>query len=180
MTNRELLETLSNTKTARAFELARNPPPPLPPPPLPEVDWARRTMEKNTLMLKHCKNLIICFGLLLLTLVLPVFVAYPDVGRSMLMGLPPMLFIAATWMVGAWYAWDKEFPIFMSLTIGAMPIRFGVGLLWSIFAVNLPGVDQLAYFMGMMIFWIAFTIPEFTMLIDFSNKLPKSGGQVEP
>lgn len=179
MTTRELLETLNNTKTARAFELARNPPPPPPPPPLPEINWMERKMEKNKLMLKHLKNLMVCFGFLFVCLVLPVFVAFPDIGRSMLMGLPPMLFIAVSWMVGAWYAWDKDFYVFIALTLGVMPIRFVVGLFWSVFVIRIPQVDVLAYFIGMMIFWIAFTIPEFTMLIDFGNKLPRHGEQIE-
>lgn len=180
MTNKELLEVLSNTKTARALELARNPLPPPPPPPLPEVNWIERKMEKNTIMLRYLKILIYCFLGLMLFVIMPVLSAFPYVGRSMMMGLPPILFIAATWMAGAWYAWDKEFPIFMALTLGAMPIRIAAGCLWSVFAMGLPGIDVTAYFAGMMIFWIAFTIPEFGMLIDFSNKLPRNGGQVEP
>jgi len=180
MTTKELLEVLNNTKTARALELARNPPPPSPLPPLPEVNWIERKMEKNALMFKHLKNLTICFACLFAFMVLPVFLAYPTYGRSMLMGLPPMLFMAFTWMAGAWYAWDKEFPIFMALTLGAMPIRIAAACVWSVFALGIPGIDTGAYFAGMMIFWIAFTIPEFGMLIDFSNKLPRNGGQVEP
>ena len=96
------------------------------------------------------------------------------------MGLPPMLFIAFSWMAGAWYAWDKEFPMFMALTLGAMPIRIAAACVWSVFVMGIPEINTGAYFAGMMIFWIAFTVPEFGMLIDFSNKLPRSGGQVEP
>lgn len=96
------------------------------------------------------------------------------------MGLPPMLFIAFTWMVGAWYAWDKEMYTFMALTLGAMPIRLGIGLLWSVFVMKIPEIDTGAYFAGMMIFWTAFTIPEFGMLIDFGNKMPRNGEQIEP
>jgi hypothetical protein len=136
-------------------------------------------MEKNSLMYKHLKNLLGMFGFVGITLILPVYAAFPESGRSMLLGLPPMFFIALTWMAGAWYAWDKEFPVFMALTLGAMPIRFGICILWSIFAFQMP-IDQLAYFVGMMIFWVAFTAVEFTMLIDLSNKLPKNGGQIEP
>ena len=180
MTTKELLETLNNTKTARALELARNPPPPPPPPPLPKINWIERNMEKNKLMWKHLKNLVICFGCLFIFLVLPVLIAFPDVGRSMLMGLPPMLFIAFSWMAGAWYAWDKETWTFMGLTLGAIPIRMAAGLCWSVFVVRLPGINEAAYFTGMMIFWIAFTIPEFGMLIDFGNKLPRHGEQIEP
>lgn len=180
MTNREFAEIFNNTKTAKAFELARNPPPPPPPPPLPKINWVERNMEKNKLMRKHLKNLVICFGCLFVFLILPVFVAFPDIGRSMLMGLPPMLFIAFSWMVGAWFAWDKEFYTFIALTLGAMPIRFAVGIFWSIFVLQIPTIDAGAYFAGMMIFWIAFTIPEFGMLIDFGNKFPRSWSQIEP
>lgn len=179
MTTRELLETLNNTQMMKRMELARNPPPPPPEPPLPEINWTERKMEKNTLMLKHLKNLTYCFAGLFVFLVLPVFFAYPAYGRSMCMGLPPMLFIAFTWMAGAWYAWDKEMHVFMALTLGAMPIRLGVGCVWSIFVMQIPEINMAAYFAGMMIFWIAFTIPEFGMLIDFSNKLPRNGSQVE-
>lgn len=180
MTNRELLEVLSNTKTAKAFELARNPPPPPLPPPPPEVDWIERKMEKNKLMSKHIKNLLIMFVFVFLLFVLPVYAAFPEIGRSMLLGMPPMVFIALTWMVGAWYAWDKEFPIFMAMTLGAMPLRIAIGLFWSIFVLQIPTIDTFAYFMGMMIFWVAFTFVEIYMLNDFSNKLPKTGAQVEP
>ncbi len=179
MTTKELLETLNNTKTARAFELARNPPPPPPPAPLPEINWTERKMEKNKLMLKHVKNLFIVFAFVGIVLVLPVLVAFPAIGRSMLMGLPPMFFIAFTWMAGAWYAWDKAFAVFMALTLGAMPVRLCIGCVWSVFVLKIPEIDQGAYFAGMMIFWVAFTIAEFTMLIDFSNKLPRSGEQIE-
>lgn len=130
-------------------------------------------------MLKHLKNLMVVFAFVSITLILPVYAAFPEIGRSMLMGLPPMVFIAFSWMAGAWYAWDKEFSIFMALTLGAMPIRLGIGMLWSIFAFRIPGLDQGAYFTGMMIFWVAFTIVEFTMLIDFGNKLPRNGVQNE-
>lgn len=180
MTTRELLEVLNNTKTAKALELARNPPPPPAPLPPPEINWIERTMEKNTLMKKHIKNLLLMFGFVAICFVLPVYVAFPEIGRSMLLGIPPMIFIALTWMAGAWYAWDKEFPIFMAMTLGAMPLRIGIGMVWSIFVFRIPALDIFAYFVGMMVFWVAFTFVEVYMLNDFSNKLPKTGAQVEP
>ncbi|NIQ14678.1 MAG: hypothetical protein GTO02_09850 [Candidatus Dadabacteria bacterium] len=179
MTTKELLRTLGETKGAKAFELARNPPPPPAPPPLPVINWKERTAMKNTLIIKHLKILGGIFALLFAILVLPVMTAFPEIGKSMLMGLPPMLFIAFSWMVGAWYAWDKEFYIFIGLTLGAMPLRLGVGMLWAIFVMKIPEVHQLAFVLGMMIFWVAFTCSEFIMLLEFSNKLPKDGRQHE-
>ncbi len=180
MTTRELLEVLNNTKTAKAYERACNPPSPPPPPPLPPIDWEERKMEKNKIMFKYLKILSACFFGIMLFLISPVFIAYHNVGRSLMMGLPPMMFIGLSWMGGAWYAWDKDQYIFMGLTLGAMPIRIGIGLLWAAIVIKLPNIDQIAFALGMMLFWVAFTIPEIAMLIEFSKKLPRHGEQLEP
>src|SRR5581483_12466009 len=126
MTNKELLEILSNIKSSRALELAKKPSV-IKHYPLPVIDWEKRQVEKNAVFTKYLKIMTFCFvGLLIICS--PIIIAYPDVGRSILMGMPPMAFVAISWMMGAWYAWDKEQYTFMALTVGVMPIRIGVGL----------------------------------------------------
>lgn len=180
MTNAQLLDTLCNLKSAKALELARNPPPPPLAAPLPEINWVERQMKKNELMLKFMKILTCCFIGIFFFCVLPVFLAYPSVGRGMLLGLPPTVFMALSWVAGAWYAWDKDKSIFYACTMGAMPLRIGIGLMWSLFVLQLSDVNQGAYFIGAMVFWVAFTIVEVKILIEFSQRFPRDARQIEP
>lgn len=164
MTNKEFLETLNNTKTVRRLYSVRNPPIPS----LPEIK-PKIYKDKNKVMIRYCLILFVCF-FITMCFISPALIAYPSIGRSLMMGLPPMLFVALSWMGGAWYAFGKERHLFLALTLGMMPLRCGIGLSWASFVLQLPDINPAAFIFGMMVFWVAFTIPEISMFIELSTE----------
>jgi hypothetical protein len=180
MNIRDLLQTLDNCEFSRKFQDARNPKSSILANPLPVIDWAERTAQKNVLLGKYLKIMVGVFFGLLLFLILPIMLSYPAVAKSMVMGIPPMIFMSLSWMVAAWYAWDKNFFIFIALTVGGMPVRCGLCLAWAAWVIGLEGLNLPAFIFGMMAFWVVFIIPEIAMLIELSTKFPRNGKQVEP
>jgi hypothetical protein len=136
-------------------------------------------MKKNLMFGKY----LAIMGLMMLVIVVlgivPMWLAYPPYGKAMLLGMPPMLFIAMTWMVGCWWAYDKERYIFMTITMGAIPIRVFSCLVWSVFVMKIPELSVDAFVFSMMIYWMAFTATEIMMIQEFSNSLPCTA-EIEP
>lgn len=180
MNTREMLDTLSRCKFHQRYQQSLIPKPPPPKPALPVIDWKARQMLKNNMLWKYSKVMVGTFLALILFCVVPVMVAYPPYGQAMMLGMPPMMFMAFTWMAGAWWAWDKDRYIFMAATFGAMPIRFTVGLLWAVMMFNIPGMLADVMVFSMMGYWAVFTIIEVAMLVEFGDKLPRHADQVEP
>lgn len=180
MTNRELLLTLNSCKTVQKLQVERSFVPIYQQPRFFVKDWAKRQVEKNTVFTKYLKILTFCFLGTLLFLILPTALAYPSFGKSLLMGLPPILFMSLSWLLGTWYSWDKERYIFLALTVGAMPLRCGLGLIWVAGISYLPEMNLGALIFGMMVFWMLFTTIEIGMITEFGKKFPRNMNELEP
>jgi hypothetical protein len=129
-------------------------------------------MTKNQIFVKYLKIMAALLVASLIFFVLPFMATAPHIGKSMIMGFTPILFIALTWMAAAWWAWDKDRGIFLAVTMGGIPIRMAFGLVWVAMCVQcVPDLDSGAMFLSMMVYWIIFTIPEIGMLQEMSKKL---------
>ena len=170
MTNRELFEVLNRTKSVKAYIKSQEPVK-YPDPEIEVIDWHERKKMKNKLFLKYLSILGIALFTTMILFALPLVVAYPPYGKAFLLGVPPMFLVGLTWMAGAWWAWDKARAIFMAVTVGAMPIRIGFGLLWSVMILSLPDVNEAAYVFSMMLYWLIFTTIEISMIVEFTKKI---------
>lgn len=119
---------------------------------------------------KYCLTL---GGLLLGTVALviaPSWLMYRPYGMALLLSLPPMVVCALSWMAGTWWAWNKNRRVFIVVTLGAIPVRLFLGLVWALFVLSLPQVPFTVFVLGLMWHWLVFTIPEIAMLREFSKK----------
>lgn len=171
MTTRELLEVLGRIKTAQAY--AKTSEPIAYPIVVPEiVDWSTRMKEKNKLFIKHLGIIGISFSFSVLFGVLPFWLVDPSYGKSVMMGLPPMFLMAFSWMLGAWWAFDKDRLLFMGVTMGVTPLRLFFCAVWAAVVCRMPGIHLELFIFSMMIYWVLFTVSEIAMLIEFTKKLP--------
>lgn len=136
-------------------------------------------MMKNKLVKKYLFIFTMCFVVCLLFIAVPINLADSSYGKGVILGLPPIMFMAASWVLGAWWAWDKDMYMFMALTLGMMPVRIGLGLMWVSIMGGLPGINMMALVMSMMAYWIVFTSLEIAMIVDFGNKVPRTSNQEE-
>jgi hypothetical protein len=168
---RTVLETLDRTKLYRKYEPIEEPRVVVSPPTYPVINWTERKMTKNKLFLRYL--LIMAGSTLALTLllVIPTWLVSPAHGKGFLMGLPPMLCLALSWMVGAWWAWDKARHLFIGCTVCMTPMRMGIGLVWASMVLQLPGLDASAFVLGMMVYWVVYTTIEIAMIQHFSKKV---------
>ena len=89
---------------------------------------------------------------------------------AFLLSLPPMLLVAVSWMAGAWWAWDKGRNTFMVATMGAVPLRMFFVLGWAWLVISIPGLPGKVFLPALMLHWVAFTIPEIAMLLEFNRE----------
>lgn len=169
MTTKDLLETLNNTKIVQAYIKSQEPTQ-YPKIEVEAVDWQKRKKMKNKLFIKY---ILILSSVLLVSMVfaLPLISAYPPYGNALLLGGPPMFFISASWMTGAWWAWDKARMIFLAVTFGTMPLRMLIGLSWTALITNIPEINQPTFILSMMLYWIVFTVVEVAMFMEFTQKI---------
>jgi len=147
----------------------------------PEIkDWAVRKASKNSVFLKHTKILGVIALASLILVTLPLFIVHPPYGKMFLLSISPMLIIAFSWMLGCWWAWDKEVSLLYIVTVGAMPVRGMVYFGWMWLASTIPGVEVKVMVAAMIIYWILFIIPELAMFVEFSKKFPRSANITEP
>lgn len=172
MNTRELLEVLDRTKTAKRLQEVRHAPIVYPEQVWPEINWVERGMAKNRVFKKYLLLLFGTLGLLLLVFVAPLWAVYPPYGKGFLMALPPMILMASSWMAGAWWAWDKSRAIFAAVTVGGMPIRLGICLMWCFLVFQTPGLHEGMMIWAMMGSWVAFTALEIGMIQEMSKKAP--------
>jgi len=125
----------------------------------PPVDWEERKMKKNALFLKYLKIMFVSVMAVTAFVIAPMWLASAEYGKSLVLSFPPMLFMAASWMAGCWWAYDKDRNLFLAVTIGAVPIRIAVCLFWSILVLKIPGVDAGVYAFGCMAFWVVLRLP---------------------
>jgi hypothetical protein len=147
----------------------------------PEIkDWAGRKIIKNSIFIKYSK-ILGCVALASLILIaLPLFAVYPPYGKVFLLSVPPTIIIAFSWMLGCWWAWDKDNGLFYAVTVGAMPARGVIYFGWVWLADTIPGLNVIVMAVAMMFHWILFVIPEIIMFVEFSNKFPRSANITEP
>jgi hypothetical protein len=178
MSRSELLRALEKARQGKLARLkekpARQPPASRPP-----VNWKDRSMRKNRLFLRWLGVLGVMVGFSLFCVVLPLLVAYPPLGKTVLLAIPPNLFVALSWMAGAWYTYDKNRQLGMILTVGMMPVRLAFFFIWFWLVSYVPGLNMKVLVVTMMIFWGLFTMPEIAMLASFTSNLQKTS-ELEP
>jgi len=117
-----------------------------------------------------------CFLLLglvvgsLVLLVLPLWILRPPYGKAFLLSLPPMLVTALSWMGGAWWAWGKGGDLLLVATLGAIPLRVAVVLLWAGLVLSVPGTPVAVFLVALMLHWILFTVAELAMVAELSRQ----------
>jgi hypothetical protein len=178
MTNRELLEILNRTKTMDRYRAAQNPPPRIVPA-KPVIDWKARQALKNSIFKKYLTIIVILVGIINLFVVTPLWLAHPPYGKAVLLTMPPILFICITWMLGCWWAYDKNKQLFFAINMGGIGIRLSFGLVWAIFVFKIPDIDKELFVAALMATWTLFTIPEIAMVNEFANSLENTA-EVEP
>lgn len=169
MKNNDLLQTLSGCRFYQDYlqtQEAAKPPTPQEPKPSPLL--ARRQIDAI-----FRKYSLLLGGLLVssvILLVLPLWLVSGAYGRACLLGLPPMIICALSWMAGAWWAWDKDQRVLMAITVGAMPLRILVVLSWVWLVLTIPEVPATPLVLCLMWYWILFAVPEFAMLMELSQR----------
>lgn len=182
MDHGELIRTLSACDFyQRYLELQPGQPPaePQPPPEAqagespgrspPDSEAAREKI--NRVFTRYCVVLGSLFLGDVLLLVAPLWLVYPPYGRACLLGLPPMILCALSWMAGAWWAWDRNQHILMAVTMGASPVRMLLILVWAWLVLTIPEVSVLVFMFGLVLHWTVFTIPEFAMLLEMTKAM---------
>ncbi len=178
MTISELLRTLQTGHQEKLDRLNARPAHP-PPASKPPVDWKKRKARKNKLFLRWLGVLGLTVGFSFFCVALPLLVAHPPLGKTVLLAMPPILFMALSWMAGAWYTYDKNRQLGMLLTVGMMPVRLAFFGAWIWLVGYVPGLNMGALVVTMMVFWGLFTVPEIAMLASFTNNLPRTA-ELEP
>jgi hypothetical protein len=100
-------------------------------------------------------------------------------GKTVLLAMPPILFITLSWMAGAWYTYDKNRQLGMLLTAGMIPVRLIFFIAWIWLVSHVPGLNTTILVVAMMVFWGLFTVPEIAMLVSFTNSLQRTS-ELEP
>lgn len=168
MSTSEMLRTLGNCRTS-------NPPKPEQEPPPEPINWRERNALKLNIFLTNLKILLILAASSMMFFVLPIWLGGGEkLGRPLLLSLPLMLFISLSWMVPSWKFRDRK-SLLLSITLGMVPIRvmIAIGFMWMI-VIAQPEINQIALFVGMMVHWILFAIPEFNMLCQLGSKLERT------
>lgn len=170
MSIRELMRTLEKGRQeklarARAAKPSSEKPP---------IDWKRRRRTRNRIFFRWFGLLAAMVGFSVVFVILPLWLVHPPLGETVLLAMPPTLFIAASWMLGAWYTYDKSRELALTLTVGMMPVRFAFFAAWVWLVHTIPGVDFRALIVAMMVFWVLFSIPEFAMLAGFTKHLQRT------
>jgi len=132
--------------------------------PPPARRWIDQVCRKYSMMIGW-----LLLGTILL-IVVPLWLVNPSYGKACLLGAPPMVVGALSWMAGAWWAWDKDQRVLMAVTVGTVPARLFLGLAWVWVVMTLREVPLIPFVFSMMWYWMLFTVPEFVMLVELSQK----------
>ena len=162
---RELINTMDSTQTAQKFrakpeirEEVKEP-----------IDWVERNRLKFNLFKKAILCLLITIFTSVLFVIAPLWAGDPVLGRTLLLSIPPMLFVTLTWMIPAWKFFDKGW-LLPTMTMGLMPIRILVALGFShVICGSIPEISSTTLFVGMMFHWCIFFISEAWLMWSLSN-----------
>ena len=107
MTTSELLRTLER---GRQEKLARLNATPAQQPPSAQATCRLEEPknEEEQAVPQVARRLGVMVGFSFFCVVLPLLVAHPPLGKTVLLAIPPNLFITLSWMAGAWYTYDKN------------------------------------------------------------------------
>ena len=135
------------------------------------INWNKRAELKNQLLKSCLKTLLYCVLGSLVFFILPAFIINVELGKAFLLAFFPMLFMSLSWIVPFWKFFDRK-AFLLPLTIGAMPMRIGLCLGFILLVKRYsPEVDIAGLVFGMMLYWLLFSIPEITMMANFTKKL---------
>lgn len=125
-------------------------------------------MNKDSLFLKCLIWMGVLFAGSLFFVGLPLLMACPSYGKSYVLSIPPMFLMALSWMASAWWTRGKDY-LFFAVTMGGIPLRIALGLLWALFVFTIPDIHQQLFIFFMMLHWVLFTIVEVAMMCKLSN-----------
>ena len=135
------------------------------------INWDQRADIKNQLIKSCLKTLLYCVLGSLAFFTLPAFIINIELGKAFLLALFPMLFMCLSWIIPVWKFFDRK-AFLLPLTIGAMPMRIGVCLGFIVLVKRYSSeVDITALVLGMMSYWLLFSIPELIMISNFTKTL---------
>ncbi len=168
MRNADLFRTLSGCRFYQDYlqihEGGAAEPREPPPRPRPPRRWIDQVFRRYSLTVGW-----LLLGSMLL-IVVPLWLVHPPYGKACLLGAPPMIIGALSWMAGAWWAWDKDQRVLMAVTMGAMPGRLFIGLAWVWVVLSIRKIPLVPFVFSMMWYWMLFAVPEFAMLVELSQK----------
>ena len=135
------------------------------------INWDQRADIKNQLIKSCLKTLLYCVLGSLAFFTLPAFIINIELGKAFLLALFPMLFMCLSWIIPVWKFFDRK-AFLLPLTIGAMPMRIGLCLSFIFLVKRYSAeVDITALVLGMMSYWLLFSIPELIMIANFTKSL---------
>jgi hypothetical protein len=112
--------------------------------------------------------------------VVPLWLVYPPYGKACLLALPPMVLCALSWMAGAWWGSSKNQVTLMAVTLGAIPIRVLLVLVWAWLVFSIPGMVKLVFVLALMGHWMVFSIPEVAMMIELTGRAARASSADQP
>lgn len=137
------------------------------------MDWAKRNTLKLRIFLIYIGVLFALALFSVVCIVTPVWIAgNAELGRSILLSIPPVLLLMLIWMLPAWKFIDRP-AILMITTIGAIPLH-ALACLGFVWMVDDYCPNMNVFFVGMMIHWMLFFIPLASMLYNFQRKLERT------
>lgn len=105
--------------------------------------------------------------------------ASPPIAKAFALGVPPMIIIACSWIVGCWWVFNKGFALFTGATAGLIPVRIAVYCAWCLFVHKfIPEASIAAMVLSSIAHWIIFMSVEVWVFVAYS-KLRKCTQQVE-
>ena len=111
------------------------------------------------------RNLIV-----LLFVVLPLYVAKPPLGKSILISIPPMLIFTLSWMIPFWKFYNKT-AFLVPITLGLMPFRIMLCIIYCYMMLEtIPEINPAYFVGGLMWHWILFTIPEINIMLSTTGQ----------
>ena len=135
------------------------------------INWNKRAEIKSQLLKSCLKTLLYCVLGSLVFLNIPAFIINVDLGKAFLLALFPMLFMCLSRIFPVWKFFDQK-AFLLPLTIGAMPMRMGLCLGFIVLVKRYGAeVDIVALVLGMMFYWLLFSIPGITMMANFTKTL---------
>ncbi len=135
---------------------------------------------RNRLFLRYCAVLGAMLVGEVVLLVVPLWLVHPPYGKACLLALPPMVLCALSWMAGAWWGSSKNQLTLMAVTLGAIPVRVFLVLVWVWLVFSIPGMVKLVFVLALMGHWMVFAVPEVAMLIELSGRAPRASSADEP